>query len=141
MGKVGAAPTSSPADLRLSVRFSGATYEQSTVLLARAHLSGTMELLTSAWGKLLGYSGQDFAGKTFREFLRAGRPVDAVAALLDERSPEPLELKVCCRKGHIKNLRLHRRFDPQDGMVYFVAEETLEGGAPDKQLPDAASPA
>lgn len=113
----------------------GSTYEQSTVLLARAHLSGTMELLTSAWEKLLGYGGQEFAGKTFRQFLRVKSPIAAVADLLDERSPDPLELTVCCRQGRMKNLRLHRRFDPQDGMVYIVAEETLEGGAPEAQQP------
>jgi PAS domain-containing protein len=118
---------SRPDELRLSVPVApGGIYENSSVLLARAHSSGTLELLTSAWEKLLGYVGQELAGKKLSHFLRTNSPVATVAAILDEHTPDPLELTVSCRAGRMKNLRLYRRFDPQGDIVYIVAEEMPE---------------
>jgi len=57
--------SSPPEDFQLAVRTNlGDTYEWSKVLLARAHFDGTLEFLTAAWGRMLGYGRQEFAGKT-----------------------------------------------------------------------------
>jgi hypothetical protein len=126
------ATPSRPDDLRLSVPVAqGRACESSRVLLAQAHLCGTLELLTSAWEKLLGYGGEELAEKMLSHFLRTNRSTATVAAILDEQTPDPLELTVCCRAGRIKNLRLYRRFDPQIAVVYIVAEEMPE------RLPEA----
>src|SRR5205823_3811890 len=64
-------PSSSlPVDFTLAVHVSpGDTYEWSKVLLARAHFNGTLELLTAAWERVLGYGRQEFTGKTLRQLM------------------------------------------------------------------------
>ena len=123
--------SSHPDDLKLTVVVTpGHTYEWSTLLLAKVRYSGTFELLTSAWERLLGYACHEFAGKTLRQLMghKERVPIAAVAAILDERIPDPVDLKLCCRDGQIKSLRLHRRFDPDERAVYILAEETVEPG-------------
>ena len=125
-----AGPSSNaPDDLRLSVFVSpGRTYRRSNILLARAHFSGTLEFLTAAWGKLLGYETHEFAGKTLRHLIGIATPVSAraVDAILDEMNLAPVNLSLRCRDGRIKGLKLHRRFDPHERRMYIVADETLE---------------
>ena len=126
-------PLSVPDDLQLSVLAGpGQTYQRSNVLLARAHLSGTLEFLTAAWGKLLGYEAHELAGKTLRHLMAIATPVSvrAIEAILDEVNLEPVDLNVRCRDGRIKGLKLHRRFDPHERSMYIVADET-PGNHPD----------
>jgi PAS domain-containing protein len=121
--------SSSPEDFQLAVLASpGHVYKGSNVLLARAHFNGTLELMTAAWERLLGYGREEFEGKTLCQLIGLGTPVatTAVAAILDELNPEPVDLKVRCRDGQGKCLRLHRRFDPYERAVYILAEETLQ---------------
>lgn len=117
-----------PDDFQLAVLSApGHIYERSNALLAKAHFNGTLELLTAAWERLLGYGRQEFAGKTLCQLMEPRKPVTAaVAAILDELNPGPVDLKVRCRDGQGKCLRLHRRFDPHERAVYILAEETLE---------------
>ena len=84
--------------------------------------------MTSAWERLLGYARHEFAGKTLRQIMGLGEriPVTAIAAILDERNPAPVEINMCCRNGQIKSLRLHRRFDLDERAVYILAEEAGE---------------
>jgi hypothetical protein len=119
-----------PDDLQVKVLVMGHTYEWSNILLAKVRFSGTFELMTSAWETLLGYARHEFAGKTLRELmgLRERIPITAIAAILDERNPAPVDLNVCCRNGQVKSLRLHRRFDRDERAVYILAEETGEHG-------------
>src|SRR4030095_13849553 len=121
--------SSHPDDFQLAVLASdGHIYKKSNVLLARAHFSGTLELMTAAWERLLGYGRQEFEGKTLCQLMGAKKPLatNAVAAILDELNPGPVDLKVRCRDGQGKCLRLHRRFDPYERAVYILAEETLQ---------------
>jgi PAS domain-containing protein len=121
--------TRHPDDLELSVIVGpGYAYEWSNLLLAKARFSGRLELLTSAWEKMLGYACHEFAGKTLRQIMGLEPPVRiaAVAAILDEQNPAPVDLKVFCRNGQIKSLRLHRRFAPDEDAVYILAEETAD---------------
>lgn len=133
-----AGPSSNaPDDLRLSVFVSpGRTYKRSNVLLARAHCSGTLEFLTAAWEKLLGYEAHELAGKTLRHLIGIATPVSAraVDAILDEVNLEPVNLDLRCRDGRIKGLKLHRRFDPHERRMYIVADETLDNYAADPAM-------
>ena len=117
---------SHPDDFQLAVLSApGHTYEWSNVLLARAHFNGTLELLTAAWERLLGYGRQEFAGKTLCQLMEPRKPA-AIAAILDELNPGPVDLKVRCRNGESKSLRLHRWLDPVERKMFIVAEEILE---------------
>jgi hypothetical protein len=124
-------PSSYPTDFTLAMHVSpGDTYEWSRVLLARAHFNGTLELLTAAWERVLGYGRQEFAGKTLRQLMRSGKPAATVAAILDHQNMEPVDLTVSCRDGKPKRLRLHRRFDQYEHKMFIVAEETQEPTSP-----------
>jgi hypothetical protein len=122
-----------PADLTLAVYVSpGDTYEWSKVLLARAHASGTLELLTAAWERALGYGRREFTGKTLRQLMRSSPTAAArtVAAILDERNMDPVDLTIRSRDGEAKRLRLHRRHDVYTHKMFIVAEESSEAAAP-----------
>jgi hypothetical protein len=114
-----------PTDFTLAVHVTpGDTYEWSKVLLARASLNGTLELLTAAWERVLGYGRQEFTGKTLGKLMRSGRPAAVVAAILDEHNMDPVDLTLRCRGGGAKRFRLHRRFDAYMHKMFIVAEET-----------------
>lgn len=121
-------------DLQVKILVMGHTYEWSNILLAKVRFSGTFELMTSAWERLLGYARHEFAGKTLRQImgLEERIPVTAIAAILDQRNPAPVDMNVCCRNGQIKSLRLHRRFDLDERAVYILAEEAREHGPGDR---------
>lgn len=117
--------TNDPLDLKLAVHATaGATYQCSDVLLARVRFNGTMELLTDAWETVLGYTADEFAGKTLAELMRSPAPEAVVAAILDERHRDPVDLTLRCRDGTAKRFRVHRRFDDYGRQVFLVAEET-----------------
>jgi hypothetical protein len=118
---------SRPADFTLAMHISpGDTYEWSKVLLARANFNGTLELLTSAWERALGYGRGEFTGKTLGQLMRSGKAgaAAAVVAILDEQNMGPVDLKVRCRGGEAKCFRLHRRLDAYAHKIFIVAEET-----------------
>src|SRR3954465_3999181 len=117
----------SPQDLQMRMAVSpGDTYEWSKVLLARARVDGTLELLTAAREKFSGHGRREFSCKTLSELMGSSKPaaIAKVAAILDEENPGPVELELRCRDGQGKRLRLHRRFDSYEGTVFIVAEET-----------------
>ena len=117
----------SPIDLRLVLHDNLSDgYELSKVLLAKADLDGILQLLTSAWERLLGYGREEFKGKTLLQFMWSNPRSAAVAAaaLLDERNMHPVRLRLRCRNGRGKSLTLHRLYDRNEHMMYIVAEET-----------------
>jgi PAS domain S-box-containing protein len=117
----------SPADLTLVFHDSlSDSYELSKVLLATADFNGTLQLLTSGWERLLGYQRQELEGKTLVDLLWSDRRHAAtmVTAILDQLDMSPLDLRVRSRNGSGKYLRLHRRYDKLEHMMYIVAEET-----------------
>jgi hypothetical protein len=102
----------------------GDTYEWSGVLLAKAHFDGTLEFLTAAWERVLGYGRNEFDGKTLCHLMDSDKnAAAAVAAILDERSMAPVDLTLRCRGGKSRSLRLHRRLDAYTRSVFIVAEE------------------
>ena len=131
------AEPSHPVDLALAVHVSpGDTYEWSKVLLARANADGTLELLTAAWERVLGYGRQEFTGKTLRQLMRSSREAAArtVAAILDAQNMDPVDLTVRSRGGEAKCLRLHRRYDAYTRKMFIVAEETAASES--RHVPD-----
>jgi PAS domain-containing protein len=112
-----------PKDFTLALLVPPGDYEWSRVLLARASYDGTLELLTAAWARFLGYGPRELHGKCFGQVLGGQeRPDAAVAAILDPRRMEPLDLLLRCRDGQEKTLRLHRRYDAYDSAMFIVAE-------------------
>ena len=117
-------------------------YEWTTLLLAKANFDGTLELLTRAWERLLGYGRRELDGKALCELMAAERGADgriarAVAAIFDERSMASVELTLRCRGGARKPLRLHRRVRPSARSIYIVAEETSAAQRSDARPPPA----
>ena len=101
------------------------SYELSNVLLATADFDGTLQLLTSGWERLLGYGREELKGKTLADLLWSDRrsAAAAVAAILDRLDMGAVDLRVRCRNDAGKCLRLHRRYDKHEQMMYIVAEE------------------
>jgi hypothetical protein len=115
-----------PMDLKLAVHVSpGDTFEWSKVLLARANFSGTLELLTAAWERVLGYGRRELEGKTLCELMGADEEAasEVVLAILDQRNFDPVDLILHSRAGEVKCLRLHRRLDEYGNRIMIVAEE------------------
>lgn len=118
---------SNPTDLRVVLHDKlSDSYELSKVLLAKADLEGTLQLLTAAWERLLGYGREEFNGKTLRHFMWSNprSAAAATAALLDDEDLGPVRLRLRCRDGRGKSFTLHRLYDRQEHMMYIVAEET-----------------
>ena len=102
------------------------SYELSQVLLATADFDGTLQLLTSGWERALGYGREELEGTTLADLLWSDRrnAAAAVAAILDQLDMSLVDLRVRCRNGVGKCLRLHRRYDKHEQVMYIVAEET-----------------
>jgi PAS domain-containing protein len=116
-----------PIDFRLVLHKNlSDSYELSKVLLAKAGFDGTLQLLTSAWERVLGYGREEFKGKTLLHLLWSNQrsAAAAAAAILDERNMGPVDLRVRCRNGRGKCLTLHRLYDKDEHVMYIVAEET-----------------
>jgi hypothetical protein len=124
--------SSHPSDFRLVLHDSlSDSYEMSKVLLARASFDGTLQLLTSGWERVLGYGRGEINGKTLLQLMwcNARNAAAAVAAILDRLNMEPVDLRVRCRNGLGKCLRLYRQYDRDEHMMYIVAEEAPPNAA------------
>ncbi|HEY9530304.1 MAG TPA: PAS domain S-box protein [Burkholderiales bacterium] len=120
------AATGSPADLGLVLHDSlSDSYESSNVLLARVGMDARLQLLTSGWERVLGYSRRELNARTLLQLMWSDRrsAAAAVAQILDTREMRPVILRIRCRNGRGKCLRLHRLYDRQEKMMYIVAEE------------------
>jgi PAS domain-containing protein len=87
--------------------------------------SGSFELLTAAaWARVLGYAPAELSGKSLLELMpekrRAG---EVVAALLDQRDAQPLEIVLRCKDERRKCFRFYRRFDPYEQAVFVLADD------------------
>jgi len=119
--------TRCPIDFRLVFQGSPSdTYEMSQVLLATADFEGTLQLLTAGWERMLGYGREELKGKTLVHLVWSDRraAAAAVAAILDTLSMAPVDLRVRCRNGRGKCLRLNRLYDKREHRMHIVAEET-----------------
>lgn len=118
-----------PIDLRLIFHANLTdSYEMSKVLLARAGFDGTLHFLTSGWERTLGYTREELREKPLSQLMWGNRELvaAAIAAIFDELSMQPVELRLRCRDGGGKRLKLHRRYDGHEQAVYIVAEEAAD---------------
>lgn len=125
-----------PIDLKLAISDNlSDSYEFSKVLLAKAGADGTLQLLTSSWEQVLGYGREELSRKTLLDLLWCNRrsAASAVAAILDTADIGPVNLRLRCRDGKGKCLKLHRHYDKYERMIYIVGEETLEERAVDRR--------
>ena len=116
-----------PLDLKVSVHATpGDTYEWSKVLLARVSVGGTLELLTAAWEKVLGYGRRELQGATLCQLMGTSQAAaaEAVEAILDQADMSPVDLTLRSRAGDAKLLRLHRRLDAYANKIFILAEES-----------------
>jgi hypothetical protein len=122
-------PSVCPIDFRLVFRENPADgYELSTLLLAKASFDGELQLLTTAWERALGFGRGELRGKTLLDLMwsNSRRAASAVAAILGRMDRGPVELRLRCRDGRGKGLRLHRRYDRREQMIYITAEEMVD---------------
>ena len=115
-----------PSDFRLVFHESlSDSYELSKVLLAKAGFDGVLDLVGSGWERALGFGQGELRGKTLRQLMwpNPRSAAAAVAAILGRMDRGPVDLRVRCRDGQGKDLRLHRRYDRREQMIYIVAEE------------------
>ena len=137
-------PLTGPSDLRLVVHDTlSDSYESSTVLLAKAGFDGTLQLLTSAWERMLGYAREEFKGKTLLDLMWSNprSTAAAAAAILDALNMSPVDLRLRCGNGGGKSLTLHRLYDKDEHTMYIVAEERPDpvvSGAARTRRPDRA---
>lgn len=103
-------------------------FEMSKVLLASADFDGTLQLLTSGWDRALGYGRGELQGKTLAHLLWSdrGATAAAVAAILDKHDLRPVDLRIRCRDGRAKCLRLNRLYDKPGDSMRIVAEEIAD---------------
>lgn len=121
--------TRGPIDFRLVFHDSlPDSYEMSKVLLATADFDGTLQLLTLGWERALGYGRGELQGKTLAHLLWSdrGATAAAVAAILDKLDMRPVDLRIRCRDGRAKCLRLNRRYDKPGHSMRIVAEEIAD---------------
>ena len=118
--------SSGPLDLRLVLHDTlSDSYESSGVLLAKAGFDGTLQLLTSAWERVLGYAREEFKGKTLLDLMWSNprSAAAAAAAILDALNLSPVDLRLRCGNGSGKSLTLHRLYAKGEHTIYIVAEE------------------
>lgn len=104
------------------------SYEMSQVLLATADFGGTLQLLTSGWERVLGYGREELKDKTLVHLMWSDRSgaAAAVAAILDRVDGRAVDVRVRCRNGQGKCLKLHRLYDKREHLMYIVAEEIAD---------------
>ena len=121
--------TRCPIDFRLVFHDSlSDSYEMSQVLLATADFDGTLQLLTSGWERVLGYGREELKDKTLVHLMWSERrgAAAAVAAILDRTDGRAVDVRVRCRNGQGKCLRLNRLYDKREHLMYIVAEEIAD---------------
>lgn len=121
--------TRCPIDFRLVFHDSlSDSYEMSQVLLATADFDGNLQLLTSGWERVLGYGREELNGKTLLHLMWSDRrgAAAAVAAVLDRLNAHPVDVRVRCRNGQGKCLRLNRLYDKREHAMHIVAEEVAD---------------
>ena len=102
------------------------------VMMARVHSSGIFELLSAAaWAEALGYGLEELTGKTLGELMPLDKSGagEIVAALLNKKDVQSLQVTLRCKDERRKFFRFHRRFDPYQDAIYVVADEVSKDSA------------
>jgi hypothetical protein len=107
----------------------GKTCTESEVMMARVRPSGIFEVLSAAaWARSLGYAPDELSGKSLRELMQLEKRAahQVVAALLDKKDAQPVDVTLRCKDEQRKSFRFHRRFDAYQDAMYVVADELPE---------------
>ena len=74
---------------------------------------------------MLGFGQGELRGKTLLHLMWSSprNAAAAVAAILGRMDRGPVTLRVRCRDGRGKGMRLHRRYDRREQVIYIVGEE------------------
>jgi PAS domain S-box-containing protein len=104
----------------------GKTCTESEVMMARVRPNGIFEVLSAAaWARSLGYAPDELSGKSLRELMQLEKRAahQVVAALLDKKDAQPVDVTLRCKDEQRKSFRFHRRFDAYQDAMYVVADE------------------
>ena len=126
-----------PERIVLRCRLPYPRYVRSDVFLARLTRGGTLQLLSGAWQRRLGFAHSELDGRPLLEMLPQARRAPGEAALRDLLSPEhadPVTIELAHRDGTTLRMRCHRRFDPYD-VSLFIAGEPGEITVPECRAP------
>jgi PAS domain-containing protein len=108
----------------------GKTCTESELMMARVRPNGIFEVLSAAaWARSLGYAPDELSGKSLRELMQLEKRAahQVVAALLDKKDAQPVDVTLRCKDEQRKSFRFHRRFDAYQDAMYVVADELPEG--------------
>ncbi len=97
--------------------------------MARARPSGIFELLSAAaWARALGYALEELSGKSLCDLMPLDKLAagEVVAALLDRKDVQSLDVTLRCKDQRRKLFRFHRRYDPYGDTIYVVVVEVSE---------------
>jgi hypothetical protein len=122
-----------PSDFRLVFHDSHPDgYELSNVLLATAGFNGELNLLGPGWERVLGFEHGELRGKALSHLMWSSprHAAAAVAAILGRMDRGAVDLRLRCRDGRGKSLKLHRRYVRSEQMIYIVGEELPADPAP-----------
>jgi len=121
-----------PSDFKLVFHHSHADgYELSSLLLAKAGFDGELNLLGPGWERVLGFAHGELRGKTLLDLMWSsqGQAAAAVAAILGRMDRGAVDLRLRCRDGRGKDLKLHRRYVRSEQTIYIVGEEVAANPA------------
>ena len=106
------------------------------VLLASVDLAGNVHYISTSWKAILGSIPEWKTTRPLRELISGERAAaDAVvAALLDRGSTEPVEFNLRFPDGVLRPYIWHRRYDPDERLMYIAGEEAHpKGGEADRR--------
>ncbi|HKU71531.1 MAG TPA: hypothetical protein VJQ51_11890, partial [Burkholderiales bacterium] len=100
------------------------------VLLASVDLAGNVHYISASWKAILGSVPEWKTTRPMHELIAAGREAaDAVvAALLDSGSTAPVEFNLRFPDGALRRYIWHRRYDPDERLMYIAGEEAHPRG-------------
>jgi PAS domain-containing protein len=100
------------------------------VLLASVDLTGNVHYISTSWQAILGSVPEWKTTRPLHELIAGEREVadTAVAALLDSGSTEPVEFNLRFPDGAVRRYIWHRRYDPEEQLMYIAGEEAHPAG-------------
>lgn len=100
------------------------------VLLASVDLAGNVRYISTSWKALLGSVPEWKSTRPLHELIAGERDAAnaVVAALLDTRSSEAVEFNLRFPDGAIRRYLWHRRYDPDEKLMYIAGEEAHPSG-------------
>jgi PAS domain-containing protein len=100
------------------------------VLLASVDLSGNLRYISTSWKAILGFVPEWETIRPLHELIAGEREASdsLVAALLDRSNNTPVEFDLRCSGGQVRRYVWHRRYDPDENLMYVAGEEVAPRG-------------